>query len=261
MKQIVVIIALVVTILIPASGQKQDEAARRLGLFESDLLTAILNRDNIWLERLFAGRLSVIPSTGDRLETRVRETTEMIDPKLKPEEMKVRISGNITLLTNSATQTVANRSYYFLDTFNKRGGKWQIIATHFSRAPETNNENTEQIVLRNERERIGATVKKDFGALNRILADDFVAVESSGRVIDKAQTISGNIEFGGEDVRTDAVDIKVKVYGDTAVTTGRLSIKGKNRETDSDLKLLFTSVWVKRDGQWQAINYQATRTK
>jgi hypothetical protein len=209
----------------------------------------------------------IIPTTDDALAGRARQTTEMIDPKLKPEEMKIRISGNITLLTNGG-----NRSYYFLDTFNKRGGKWQIIATHFSRVSdsknennienniENNNENVEQTIMRLERERSDAAFRKDDAAMRRILADDFIAVESSGRILSKAQIISETERSG--DARSGATgDIKVKVYGETAVVTGRSLMKGENGEIDSDVKLLFTSIWAKRSGQWQAVNYQATRTK
>jgi ketosteroid isomerase-like protein len=254
--------ALMAVILVSALGQKQDELkqsdkiVQRLWQFESDWLTASLNQDKAWLEQFFNGKLIVIPFENDVVKNRARETVEMIDPKLKPEEMKVRITGNIKVLTNGG-----NRSYYFLDTFNKREGKWQIIATHFSSVPETTSENIEQTIMQMEREWRTLTVKKDIAGLKRIIADNFVGIESSGRIIDKTQTIN-DVASGDIDVQSDSPeDMKVRIYGDTAVVTGRLSIKGKKKEENYGLQLLFTDTWVKRDGQWQLVNYQTTQIK
>ncbi len=105
------------------------------------------------------------------------------------------------------------------------------------------------------------TVKKDIAGLRRIIADDFAGVESSGRVVNKTQIING-IESGSDDVQSETTeDLKVRVYGETAVINGRLLIKGKKNEADYDLKLLFTDVWAKREGQWQVVNHQATQIK
>jgi ketosteroid isomerase-like protein len=244
-----------------AETKQNEKTARQLSQFESDWLTASLNQDESWIERFSAGKLFVVPFENDAVKSRMRETAEMIDPKLKPEEMKVRISGNITVLMNSAIVPGGNRSYYFLDTFNRTGGKWQIIATHFSRVSEATNETIEQTIMQLERERSNAAVKKDIAALKRIIADDFVGVESSGRIVNKAQTLNA-VESSGDDIQSDAPDnIKIRVYGDTAVVTGQFSTKGKNKEADSNLKLLFTNVWAKRDGHWQVVNHQATQIK
>ncbi len=260
MKRTVVMMMLMITAAFSAFAQKQDEAkpdekiVRQLKQFEGNWLTASLNQDNAWLERFFAGKFVVVPFENDAVKNRAREMAEMIDPKLKPDEMKVRITGNVTVLTNGG-----NRSYYFLDTFNQRGGKWQVIATHFSRIPEPTS--MEQTVMQMEREWSNAIIKKDIAGLKRIIADDFAGVESSGRVVNKAQTIS-EIESGSDDVQSEtAEDLKVRVYGDTAIVTGRLLVNGEKNEAGYNLKLLFTKVWAKRDGQWQVVNYQATQIK
>lgn len=114
-------------------------------------------------------------------------------------------------------------------------------------------------VTRRERELSAATVRKDIRAMREIVGDDFAGVESSGRVIDKA-TFINDIESGGDDVQADVPeDMKVRVYGDVAVVTGKLTIKGVKRDGGYDLLLLFTDVWVRRGGRWQVVNYQATR--
>ena len=262
MNRTIVIAGLLIAIAFSAFAQKQDKAnpdekiAYILSQFESDWLTASLNQDRAWLDRFFAGKLIVIPFESDALKNRTRETIELIDPKLKSEEMKVRITGNVTLLTNAG-----NRSYYFLDTFNRRGGKWQVIATHFSRTPEPNNENIEQTIMQMEREWNTLTVKRDAAGLRRIIAEDFVGVESSGSAFNKAQIINV-IQSGSGDFQSEAAeDLKVRVYGDTAIVTGQFSIKSKKKDADDNLKLLFTNVWTKRDGQWLIVSRQATQKK
>jgi len=261
MKKTIVVAGLLIAAAFFAFAQKPGEAkpekiVQPLRQFESDWLTASLNRDEAWLDRFFAGKLIVIPFESDVLKNRRRETVEMIDPKLKPEEMKVRITGNVTVLTNAG-----NRSYYFLDTFNRRGGKWQIIATHFSRTPELNNENIEQTIMQMERDWNALTIKKDAAGLGRIIAEDFVGVESSGRMFNKTQVINV-IESGSGAVQSEAAeDLKVRVYGDTAIVTGQFSIKSEKNEADDNLKLLFTNVWAKRDGQWLIVSRQATQKK
>jgi ketosteroid isomerase-like protein len=45
-------------------------------------------------------------------------------------------------------------------------------------------------------------------------------------------------------------DLKVHVYGDAAVVTGKTSIKGKEAGKAVDEEARFTDTWVKRDGRW-----------
>ena len=264
MKRIILTMILAVSASFIAFGQIQDEArldeksAQELARFESDWLTASLNRDQAWLKRFLAGRLIVTSSTSEMVDKRAQEIVGMIDPALSPQEMKVRITGNITVLTNNTSEAGGNRSYSFLDTFNKRGDKWQIIASNFSRVPYSINESDEQAVRRLKREWSDAIVKRDIASLRRIIADDFTGIESTGRVIDKAQFING-IASGAEDVQSaNPEDIKVRVHGDAAVITGRHLVKGVKKEGSYSPQILFTDIWTKRNGNWQVVNYQAT---
>ena len=49
-------------------------------------------------------------------------------------------------------------------------------------------------------------------------------------------------------------DQRVRVYGDTAVVTGRFSGKGRLNGKPFTTDERFTSVWIKRDGRWKAIS-------
>jgi len=48
-------------------------------------------------------------------------------------------------------------------------------------------------------------------------------------------------------------DLKVQLYGDTAVVTGRQTEKATYKGEDASAVYRVTDVWIRRDGRWQAI--------
>jgi ketosteroid isomerase-like protein len=55
-----------------------------------------------------------------------------------------------------------------------------------------------------------------------------------------------------ESLTTD--DLRVRVYGDTVVTTGRWKRVSKSTDgKDTSAQGFFTRVWVRRDGRWQIV--------
>src|SRR5918911_1389012 len=80
-----------------------------------------------------------------------------------------------------------------------------------------------------DQDRIQAQIHADATALDRIYADDFIGIGPSGTVRIKPQVISdftsGHLKF--QSITTD--DVQVRVYGDTAVETGRSTMNGQDR--------------------------------
>ncbi|MBC8185729.1 nuclear transport factor 2 family protein [candidate division KSB1 bacterium] len=105
-----------------------------------------------------------------------------------------------------------------------------------------------------------AFMQKDIATLRHLIADDYVGIESNGIVFDKAETIA-DVDSGYFIEETEeADDLKVRVYGNTAVVTGRLTYQWRGKDGgDNSKQLLFADVWVKRDGRWQVVNYQGTK--
>lgn len=72
-----------------------------------------------------------------------------------------------------------------------------------------------------EREWFDAVVKGDAETLNRILADDFAALNDDGSFINKAKMTemsqSGLVKL--DEIKSD--EFKLRLYGNTAVVTGR----------------------------------------
>src|SRR5947209_4883918 len=111
----------------------------------------------------------------------------------------------------------------------------------------------EQAIRQLDHERIQAQIGADAVALDRIYADDFIGVGPSGTVRTKAQVISdftsGDLKF--QSITTD--DVQVRVYGNTAVETGRSTMNGQDRGKAVPRDTRFTRVWVKQLGRWQLV--------
>jgi len=108
----------------------------------------------------------------------------------------------------------------------------------------------EQIIRTLDTERIQAQIHADAAALARLYADDFIGVGPSGTVRTKPQVIadftSGALKF--QSITTD--DVQVRVYGNTAVETGRSTMQGQDKGGPVPRETRFTRVWVKQHGHW-----------
>jgi ketosteroid isomerase-like protein len=56
-------------------------------------------------------------------------------------------------------------------------------------------------------------------------------------------------------------DVKVRLYGDTALVTGRSTIKGKDQQGAIDQQQRWIRVFLRQDGRWQLVHFQATRVQ
>ena len=103
-----------------------------------------------------------------------------------------------------------------------------------------------------------AVVKADVAVLERMLHEDYVHNRPSGVVEDRAQYLENRkarrVDF--ESLVPD--EIKVRVYGDTAIVTGRSTAKGKDQYGKMDEQRRCTRVLVRRDGRWQFVHYHGT---
>ena len=117
----------------------------------------------------------------------------------------------------------------------------------------------EQTLIQMEQDWSQADVKKDAAALDRILADDWIGIDFEGTILNKAQALTGIRSDSGSLESTVLRDMKVRVYGNTAVVTGTDTEKGVYHGKDSSGKYLWTDVFVHRNGRWQAVSSQSTK--
>lgn len=90
----------------------------------------------------------------------------------------------------------------------------------------------------------------------RILADDFVGVFSDGVVRNKAQTIPHEKPDPAY-VSAKLDSVNYRHFGDTVVAQGVES--AKRRDGGPDLRLIWTDVWMFRDGQWRIVASHVSR--
>ena len=112
---------------------------------------------------------------------------------------------------------------------------------------------TEQVIRKLDNERIQAQIHADAAALARIYADDFVGVGPSGTVRTKPQVIS---DFTSGDLRFQSIttdDVRVRVYGNAAVETGRSTMNGQDKGKTVPHDTRFTRVWIKQNGRWRLV--------
>ena len=117
----------------------------------------------------------------------------------------------------------------------------------------------EQVIKQVDHERIQAQIGADAAALDRIYANDFIGIGPSGTVRTKAQVIadftSGDLKF--QSITTD--DVQVRVYGNTAVETGRSTMIGQDKGKAVPRDNRFTRVWIKQFGRWRLVaNHYST---
>jgi ketosteroid isomerase-like protein len=105
-----------------------------------------------------------------------------------------------------------------------------------------------------------AVKNNDAETMGRILADDFVLVLGNGKTYTRADLLdsarSGKIRYERQD--EDAGTQIVRVWGDTAVVTARLWLKGVNDGTAFERKLWFSDTYVRTPAGWRYAFGQAS---
>jgi ketosteroid isomerase-like protein len=105
-----------------------------------------------------------------------------------------------------------------------------------------------------------AMVKGDTQSLDSIQADDWIGINPSGDVADKAKNLKnfkdGTVDFESID---DLSEVKVRVYGDAAVMTSRYHVKVKYKGEKMDNHIRVTEVYAKQGGKWRSVSRQGTR--
>lgn len=105
----------------------------------------------------------------------------------------------------------------------------------------------------------GAT-RNDPAVHNKYWAEELIYTSSAGRRFGKAELMQG-VNSRGElpaaeiNMRYSSEDLQILQYGDTAVVAFTL-VGTSAQET---LRFLNSGTFVKRNGKWQAVNWQATR--
>jgi ketosteroid isomerase-like protein len=105
--------------------------------------------------------------------------------------------------------------------------------------------------------------RNDVAMHERFWADDLIYTASAGRRIGKGDIMrevreEGPPKPGEETTIYTAEDIRIQQYGDTAIVAFRLVATSDKAGAKKVTHYLNTGTFVKRDGKWQVVSWQAT---
>src|SRR5690349_5244163 len=134
-----------------------------------------------------------------------------------------------------------------------------VFAIAISGLATDNSTKDQKAVEQLEQEMLASLLKGDASAFVRYLADTYTLTDPDGNFMGKERIIedvkSGDLKF--ESSKLD--EMKVQVYGDTAVATYVSTDNGSYKGKPIKGKSRWTDVFVKRNGKWQGVAGHGTR--
>jgi ketosteroid isomerase-like protein len=103
-----------------------------------------------------------------------------------------------------------------------------------------------------------AVKNNDAATMDRILADDFVVVVGSGRVYTKADLLQMARTRRVQYEHQEDSDQTVRVWGDTAVVTAKIWLKGVDAGQPFDWHLWFSDTYVRTPSGWRYVHGQVS---
>ena len=105
---------------------------------------------------------------------------------------------------------------------------------------------------------LAAVAKKDVAGLGAVFSEDAVFTGPDGGVQTKAQLL-GDLKSGALGIGSSEIsDMKVRVFGESAVVTYTTTDKGKYKGRDISGRYRWTDTFVRRGGKWQIVAGQGT---
>lgn len=186
------------------------------------------------------------------------------------ENPKVKIMGNTALITadwtftSQGTVTGAephNDRGRYTGVYEKRDGKWMLVAEHFSEAPHDRKLMEQQVLKAGQG--YGALHKsRDKAGFERLFADEYMYTNESGLTRNKAEDIAHMTSPDMVVESTEISDQKVRVIGNgAAVETGTYKVKGSNKGKAFEESGRYTTTWVWRGGRWQVVADHVSEVK
>lgn len=277
MKKLITIVTLIIVSAISAFAQTSDE--KEILKFIADYDQAYINMDIEFLEKntveestfSYNGTLRTRAQTIEGAKKEKANPTEKII-SWKTESDSVRVAGNFAVVSGSWTWSAVSldnpqsephvdKGRYTL-VLEKRSGRWMIISEHQSEQSH-DKKLMESQVLKMGLEAASIYKNRNYGAMERIVADDAVFINTMGKVQTKSEMLA---ELKNSRAKVESVEItdqKVRVLGNGgAIETGLVRYKG----TGSDGKAFdeterYTTIWAWRNLRWQIVSDHTSEVK
>jgi ketosteroid isomerase-like protein len=113
-------------------------------------------------------------------------------------------------------------------------------------------------ILAAEEALAAAHLTLDLVTIDRLLHPAYIIVQLGGTIEDKAQTLASFTTGDRYWELAQSDEMTVRLFGDTAIVTGRWRGRGRNGAEQFDYQARFLSTWVRDAGEWRNIAYMAT---
>jgi ketosteroid isomerase-like protein len=117
----------------------------------------------------------------------------------------------------------------------------------------------EEELLKLEKQFTEAIVGNDPETIERFVTDDWIIIDADGGIIDKERFLAVIKSGALTHEMMESDDVRVRVYGDSAVVTALTRTKGKFMGQEFTTRERSTDVFVKLNGRWQCVLSQLTR--
>jgi ketosteroid isomerase-like protein len=113
----------------------------------------------------------------------------------------------------------------------------------------------EQKIRELEEELTQTEMRLEVDALDRIYADDIMVTAPIGICVDKPAVMAEVRQAAEKAVigRYDKDELKIRVYGDTAVSSYCIATEASFDGMEIKRQLCITNVWMRRNGDWQIV--------
>lgn len=131
-----------------------------------------------------------------------------------------------------------------------------------SKKSSSKEERSKEELMQLERDIGRANVNRDYAFFERVEADEFIFTDSGGGITTKKEdleSIKTPAKLDSKLLSYEVDDMKVMLYGKTAVVMGRTTLKGINKGQEWTGQSRFTDVFVWRDNRWQIVAGHSSR--
>ena len=119
-----------------------------------------------------------------------------------------------------------------------------------------------EAILAYERAACAAYQRNDAAALDSLIHDSYTLTDSKGVITTKADDIRDAKARTVEYSTFHNEDMKVRIYGNSAIVTGRTILQGKAKDgSNVDVEVQFTDTVILVNGRWRIVAGHVSRLK
>lgn len=122
-----------------------------------------------------------------------------------------------------------------------------------SATPAMSNAMIEQALTQIEKDGAVAMVKDDAGFVEKTMGDNWVWTMANGMMTTRRQLLDDIKSHKYKFTAASIDDLKVYVYGSTAIVTGKQTVKGTFSGQDIGGTERFTDTFINQNGQWKVV--------